>query len=70
MARHVRVPEMTLLFAVFGALSVCGEALGLASAGRPYAVRAAANLACLGAGWGLTWGLLVPLVVRTGLFSL
>lgn len=47
------VPAVTILFAIFGAFALIGEALHINLSRRPAWVRAAANLCWLGAGFAL-----------------
>jgi hypothetical protein len=53
-ARRVRFPEMTLLFALFGAGAIASEALRLDLSRYPFPVRALANAAWLLAAWAIT----------------
>ena len=53
LARHARAPEMTVLFALFGAAVVLGEALHLDLSSRPLAIRGLANCGWLFGGWAL-----------------
>jgi hypothetical protein len=50
---RLEFPEVTLLFAVFGALALLSEALGLDLSRFPPWVRAASNLGWLTTGYGL-----------------
>ena len=52
-ARTVRFPEMTLLFALFGAGAIASEALHIDTSRHPFAVRAPANAAWLLAAWAI-----------------
>ena len=56
---RLEFPAVTLLFAVFGALALLSEALGLDLSRFPPWVRAASNLGWLTAGYGLRHVLLM-----------
>lgn len=56
---RLEFPAVTLLFAVFGLLTLLSEALGIDLARFPPRVRAASNLAWLTAGYGLRHVLLM-----------
>jgi hypothetical protein len=56
---RLEFPAVTLLFAVFGALALLSEALGLDLSRFPPWVRAASNLGGLTAGYGLRQVLLM-----------
>jgi hypothetical protein len=47
------IPEVTLLFAIYGALTLISEALRVDLSGRPVWLRVAVNLSWLGLGLGL-----------------
>jgi hypothetical protein len=51
LARRVRFPEMTLLFVLFGAGVVLGEACRRDFSRCPFAVRALVNVAFLAGAW-------------------
>jgi hypothetical protein len=60
LARQVRIPEMTLLFVLFGAEVIVAERLHLDLSGRPLLVRVVANCAWLLGAFGV-----VRLLLRT-----
>jgi hypothetical protein len=62
LAGRVRAPEMTFMFALWGAEVVAADALGFDLTGTPYLVRAAANITHLVLGWAVAAYLLVPAV--------
>jgi hypothetical protein len=58
---RIGIPAVTLLFALFGALTLVGEALRVDLARFPAWVRAGANLGWLSAAFGLHWVLLTAI---------
>jgi hypothetical protein len=59
--RHPEIPQITLLFAIFAALVLLTDGLGLEFARRARFIRAIANLTCLSLAFAARWALLLVL---------